>query len=122
MSGLRISLAARVAFSPALAELLRSGGRLLSCALALPSLDALSRRTGGPGYSPPPDLPAPGVRLAMKAVVVDILNDPFECWLQNMQELWRFEAREQVRGGGWGGRSFTHSHCIMAACRTCRVA
>ncbi len=60
--------------------------------VGLPSLDALSKHYGGPGYTHWPEPPPPGAKLEMTNIRMEIVEHPLEAYVGRMRRLWLAQA------------------------------
>jgi hypothetical protein len=64
---------------------------------ALPSIDRLSRRLGGPGYRGP-NFPAdPALNLDVRDVSFEVLDHPLEAFFVNVSHIWNDTSQERLR-------------------------
>ncbi len=84
---------------------------LIAAYHALPKLDRLSRRLGGPGYLGRPVIPDPAVRLRAADIAFELLDEPLEAFLTNMAPVWRVER----------GRHLQWEECLRLKLRTWNV-
>ena len=97
MEGVRIELSPKMDIGPLLDSIQTKLTALFTALLDLPTLDFLSKRMGGPGYTGPPDIPAPGLSMRLKAVQFEVVDEPMESFLQHLHVLWLEERTEQER-------------------------
>jgi hypothetical protein len=64
---------------------------LVSSFRGLPSLNFLSKRTGGPGYDGFFFKPDPGVHLAVDWMHIELLDKPLDAFVTRMQQVWKEE-------------------------------
>ena len=97
MEGVRIELSPKMDIGPLLDTIQSKLTALFTALFDLPSLDFLSKRLGGPGYTGPPSPPAPGLSMQLKAVQFEVVDEPMESFLQHLHLLWLEERTEQER-------------------------
>ena len=93
----RLQLAPSMDIGPLLESILLKVTALVQSIFDLPSLNYLSRRSGGPGYRGPPSVPSPSVSFVLNHLQIEIVDEPMESFLQHLHLLWLDERAEQER-------------------------